>query len=68
MPLLTVSQVAKSRGVSIQRVHQYVADGRLPNRSPDPGSLILIDSRDLAKLVVAKRGRPKSAKPTTVRR
>lgn len=57
---LTVANLAKIAGVSVDRIHNAVRDGELRNISPAPRSLILIDSDEATRWIRTRRkpGRP----------
>lgn len=60
MALLTTAEVAERLGVSSRRVHQFIAEGRLP--AEKKGRDYLIDEKDLAKVKNRKPGRPPKKK------
>jgi excisionase family DNA binding protein len=58
MAVLTSSEVAKSLGITQNRVNALIRAGRLPAKKI--GIQYLIERADLAKVRVRKPGRPKS--------
>ncbi|MCI0338817.1 MAG: helix-turn-helix domain-containing protein [Acidobacteria bacterium] len=59
MKLLTTNEAAKRLGVTVQRVHALIRDGRLPAELL--GRDYVIREEDLALVAVRKPGRPKKA-------
>jgi excisionase family DNA binding protein len=53
---LTTKEVAKRLVVSVGRVQQFIAEGRLP--ATKVGQTNLVKESDLKSLVIKKRGRP----------
>lgn len=56
MAFLTTADVASRLAVSVRRVHQLIAEGRLPAQKV--GRDYLIDERDLSLVKDRKPGRP----------
>jgi excisionase family DNA binding protein len=61
MKMLTTSEVAERLGVTVQRVHQFIKDGRLPAQKM--GRDYIINEDDLKRLGDRQTGRPPSKKP-----
>ena len=61
MKMLTTSEVADRLGVTVQRVHQFIRDERLPARKM--GRDYIINEGDLRLLEDRQTGRPPKPKP-----
>ena len=61
MKMLTTNEVADRLGVSVQRVHQFIKDERLPAQKI--GRDYIINEGDLRLLGNRQTGRPPKAKP-----
>jgi excisionase family DNA binding protein len=66
MKLLTTSEVAERLGVTVQRIHQFIKDERLPAQKM--GRDYIIREGDLKPLEDRKTGRPPKAQPGTRKR
>ena len=60
MKMLTTGEVAARLGVTVQRVHQFIRDERLPARKV--GRDYLISEGDLKRVEDRQTGRPPKAK------
>ena len=56
MKMLTTGEVAERLGVTVQRVHQFIKDERLPAQKM--GRDYLIDEEDLKRIGDRPTGRP----------
>jgi excisionase family DNA binding protein len=63
MKLLSTSEAADKLKVSVQRVHQFIAEGRLPAQKV--GRDYVIDETDLRLVAERKPGRPPDTKAQT---
>ncbi len=63
MKLLSTSEAADKLKVSVQRVHQFIAEGRLPAQKV--GRDYVIDGNDLRLVAERKTGRPPDTKAQT---
>ncbi len=61
MKQLTTREVAERLGVTVQRVHQFIKDERLPAQKM--GRDYIINEGDLKLLGERQTGRPTKAKP-----
>jgi excisionase family DNA binding protein len=61
MKMLTTNEVAERLGVTVQRVHQFIKDERLPAQKM--GRDYIISEGDLKLLDDRQTGRPPKAKP-----
>jgi len=61
MKMLTTNEVAERLGVTVQRVHQFIKDERLPAQKM--GRDYIINEGDLKLLDDRQTGRPPKAKP-----
>jgi excisionase family DNA binding protein len=59
MKILTTNEVAERLGVTVQRVHQFIKDERLPAQKM--GRDYLIDEDDLKRVADRHTGRPPKA-------
>lgn len=59
MNMLTTSDAASRLGVTVQRIHQFIADGRLPAQKV--GRDYIISDEDLKLVEDRKPGRPPKA-------
>ena len=59
MKMLTTGEAAERLGVTVQRVHQFIRDERLPARKL--GRDYLIDEEDLKRIGDRPTGRPPKA-------
>jgi excisionase family DNA binding protein len=66
MKILTTSEVAERLGVTVQRIHQFIKDERLPAQKM--GRDYIIREGDLKPLEDRKPGRPPKAQPGTRKR
>jgi excisionase family DNA binding protein len=71
MKMLTTGEVAERLGVTVQRIHQFIKDERLPAQKM--GRDYLIDENDLKRIEDRPTGRPpkaqgESQKPATGRK
>ncbi len=62
MKMLTTNEAAKRLGVTVQRVHQFIKDERLPAQKM--GRDYIINESDLKSIEERPTGRPPKAKPT----
>jgi excisionase family DNA binding protein len=65
MKLLSTSEAADKLKVSVQRVHQFIAEGRLPAQKI--GRDYVIDENDLRLVADRVTGRPKTTPDTNKR-
>ncbi len=61
MKMLTTSEVAERLGVTVQRIHQFIRDERLPAQKM--GRDYIINEGDLKLLEGRQTGRPPKPKP-----
>ena len=66
MKQLTTREVADRLGVTVQRVHQFIKDERLPAQKF--GRDYIINEGDLKALDVRQTGRPPKSSPATDKR
>lgn len=60
MKMITTNEAASLLGVTVQRIHQFISEGRLPAQKL--GRDYIINDEDLKLVEVRKPGRP--PKPT----